>query len=85
MIVNRKNKERSLVLSYEYLYELNSKKYEEALVDHLLQYAMMLFINNKYKSSLNYLYKATDVSKDNEEYEFLRAFVEKLKLSLKDN
>lgn len=64
-----------LIITYEYLYEINSKQYEKAYIEHLFLYAIMLFMNNKYKLSLDYIYKAAEIAGDNEEYKLLRDFV----------
>ncbi len=73
----------NLVRIYEHLYELNAKQYEVSLVEQLSTYAMLLFVNDKYRQSVDELYKAAKVSGENEQYVFLREFVEKLKQTLK--
>lgn len=66
-----------ITMAYEHLYEINAEKYAAEYIECLIIYAMMQYINNKYKDGKENLCKAAQLSSDNEQFEEL--FVKKLK------
>lgn len=67
-----------IITAYEYLYEIAPEKYVEEYMDNLEIYAMMQFVNNKYKECAENFCKIAQLSGDDEKHEKLRQIVESL-------
>lgn len=67
-----------IITAYDYLYEIAPEKYAEEYMDNLEIYAMMQFINNKYKECVENFCKIAQLSGDDEKHEKLRLIVKSL-------
>lgn len=67
-----------ITTAYEYLYEIAPEKYVEEYMDNLEIYAMMQFVNNKYRACAENFCKIAQLSGDDEKHEKLRQIVESL-------
>lgn len=60
--------------TYESLYEINADKYIEEYVISLQVYFVILFVDKRYKESMDIIYKATNLSGEGEIYEKIKRF-----------
>ncbi len=60
-----------LLMSFEHLYEINAEKYDGDYIHHLLRYANLQLLNNKYQSFKELIIKAASVSEKSIEYKCL--------------
>ena len=67
-----------IITAYEYLFEFAPEKYVEEYMDNLELYAMMQFINDKYKECTENFCKIAQLSGDDEKHEKLRQIVKSL-------